>query len=163
MFTALLQLPIIVPNYQFHLFILFRRVFKVGLYRFWLEQWWVLKCSGWVYKIMWTGFCDLLMQLQLSKMPKWSQSYPGVSSRSFLLSTVGSRKYATAPLPPTLRQNWGEGVCSNIQFALRIHPSLCSSIHARLTITMIACCSFLDKQQLRWTCSTGNQRCLCSY
>ena len=42
--------------------------------------------------------------------------------------TINSRKDASSPfLHATLRQIWGEGVCSKILFVLCIHPFLCSS------------------------------------
>ena len=57
-----------------------------------------------------------------------------------------SRKYALPPTPhsvlhTTLRQKWGGGICSNIQFITCIHPFLHSSqswIYPRWTITMTA-------------------------
>ena len=73
-----------------------------------------------------------------------------------------SRKYVL-PLPPilhtTLRQKWGGGICSNIQFISCIYRS------PFLTILSMAkvdshdnCCK---KQQLRWMCTVDNQRRLC--
>ena len=68
-----------------------------------------------------------------------------------------------APLPPllhtTLRQKWGGGICSNIQFILCIYPSPFLTILSMPKVdNHDNCCK---KQQLRWMCTADNQRRLC--
>ena len=73
--------------------------------------------------------------------------------------TVGSRKYAPFLfLHTTLRQKWGGGVCSDIQFAYA--PP---SIPTRKIDNHNECCGFLEEWQLHWICTTENQGHLSSY